>query len=126
MSDIIETKTPLKPEDFPSVSPETIQDANAVIEADKLAKRKEREAKINARIEELKSFEGKTFARNDGTGLPVKVLKYAGMFLKEGRMIYTFEAETPGHAAWKPSATDFLAEYHVIETAATETEVEPY
>jgi len=92
----------------------------------KLQQRKEREAKINARIEELKTFEGKTFVRNDGTGLPVIVKKYAGMFLKEGRMIYTFEVETPGHAAWKPSATDFLAEYHVIESAATATEVEPY
>ena len=89
------------------------------------AERKEREAKINARIEELKSYEGKTFVRNDGAGLPVKVLKYAGMFLKEGRMIYTFLAEINGHAVWNPPATDFLENYHVIEVKETENSNEP-
>lgn len=91
------------------------------------AKRKAREEIINARIAELKKSEGKWYARNDGTGLPTLVKKYAGIYIKDGIGIYTFEVEIPGHAAWKPSATDFLAEHHEVGApAATETSDLPH
>ena len=87
--------------------------------------RKDKEAKINARIAELKLCEGKTYHRNDHTGNPVKVIKYAGIFIKDGVGIYTFAVESKGHAAWNTAATEFLATHHVVETAETETSNEP-
>ena|ERR1035437_6685907 len=88
--------------------------------------RKDKEAKINARIAELKLCEGKTFHRNDGHGHPVKVIKYAGIFVKDGVGIYTFAVEVRGHAAWNAGATDFLATHHVVETPAeTTTSTDP-
>jgi hypothetical protein len=87
--------------------------------------RKEKEARINARIAELKLCEGKTFHRNDGKGLPVKVLKYAGIFIKDGVGIYTLSVEIPGHARWNAPATEFLSEHHAIETTKTEANSEP-
>jgi hypothetical protein len=94
--------------------------------AEQLAEqRKAKEAKINARIDELKQCEGKTFVRNDGTGLPVKVLKYAGIYIKDGVGIYTFSVESSGHAKWNAPATEFLANYRAIDTAKTETSNEP-
>jgi hypothetical protein len=98
----------------------------AVQKADADAKAAAKKAladKIAARVVELKTFEGKTFARNDGTGLPTKVVKYAGILTDaKGGSYYAFTVEIPGHARWNPSATDFLNEYHVIEVAA-ETEI---
>lgn len=87
--------------------------------------RKEKEARINARIAELKLCEGKTFHRNDGKGLPVKVLKYAGIFIKDSVGIYTFAVESTGHARWNAPATDFLATHHVVETPEIATSDEP-
>ena len=93
---------------------------------DQLAEqRKAKEAKINARIEELKQCEGKTFIANDGSGLPVTVLKYAGIYIKDGVGIYTFSVESNGHAKWNAPATEFLANYRAIETPKTETSDEP-
>lgn len=92
----------------------------------KAAERKAREEKINARIAELKTYEGKYFMRKDGVGLPIKVEKYAGIFIKDGVATYTFTVETTGHARWNPSATDFLAEHDEIKApAATATNDEP-
>jgi hypothetical protein len=96
------------------------------LSADELAaQRKEKEAKINARIAELKTYEGKTFLANDGKGLPVKVIKYAGIFIKDGVGIYSFTVEIPGHARWNAAATDFLAAYSVVEAESTATVTEP-
>lgn len=89
---------------------------------DKLAREAAAKAladKIAARIAELKTFEGKTFVRNDGKGLPITVIKYAGIFSwPTGGTYYAFTVEIPGHARWNPSATDFLNEHHVIEVPA--------
>ena len=87
--------------------------------------RAEKAAKIEARITELKQSEGKWYVRKDGKGLPTKVIKYAGIFVKDGVGFYTFAVETPGHASWNAPATDFLAAH--IETAAptTATQDEP-
>ena len=128
MSDNIEEiKPPLEPENFPSIAPEVIGDANAAIAAEKLQKetdaKKALADKIAARVAELKLCEGKTFARNDGTGLSVKIIKYIGILPDaKGGSYYAFTVEIPGHARWNPSATDFLNEYHAIEVAA-ETEI---
>ena len=79
------------------------------------AKRKLREDAINARVSELQSCEGKWFARNDGSGLPTLVKKYSGIHVIGGIATYIFSVEIPGHAAWMPSATDFLAEHTLID-----------
>ena len=82
------------------------------------AERQKRADAINARVAELKKFEGKTFARNDGKGLPIKVKRYAGIFQNsDGVMVFTFAVESKGHAAWNAPATDFLANHHEIEPA---------
>lgn len=113
MTNDIETET------APVAAPAPIE-----TEADaKAAAKKALADKIAARVEELKTFEGKTFARNDGIGLPAKVVKYAGILTApDGSSYYAFTVEIAGHARWNPSATDFLNEYHVIEVPA-ETEI---
>jgi hypothetical protein len=85
-------------------------------------KRAERQAIIDAKVAELKGYEGKTFARNDGTGGPVKVLKYMGIHVNvnKGYAEYMFNVERTGHYNANLGATDFLAEHHVIETLAVE------
>lgn len=82
---------------------------------EQLAARKSREDAINARIAELTACEGKWFGRNDGTGLPTLVKKYSGIHVIGGIATYIFSVEIPGHAAWMPSATDFLAENHLLD-----------
>jgi len=79
------------------------------------AERQKRADAINARVAELKKFEGKTFARNDGKGLPVKVEKYAGICVIGGVATYMFVVEIKGHAVWNEPATAFLENYHVVE-----------
>ena len=92
--------------------------------------RKAREDAINARIAGLKANEGKWFVRKDGKSLPILVKKYAGLFQSaDGRMVYTFSVEIPGHAAWNPGATDFLEEHVLLDpqpAAATETPELPH
>lgn len=137
MSDTIEKEVPvnlsaadLTASEFPSIKPEIIDDANVVIAAEKLKRETAAKAladKIAARVTELKTYEGKTFARNDGSGLPVKVLGYIGI-LKDGSggSYYAFTVEIKGHTRWNPPANDFLNQYHVIETEVqTETNQEP-
>ena len=100
---------------------ETIAPTAEQVAAD--AARAERAKAIDARVSELKSFEGKTFIKNDGTGLPTKVLKYIGIHVipARGRAEYLFSIEVTGHYTANVSATDFLADYHVTETpVATE------
>ena len=79
------------------------------------ASRKAREDAINARVAELKKCEGNWYARNDGTGMPTIVKKYAGIHVINGNATYIFSVEIPGHAAWNPSATDFLAEHTLLD-----------
>ena len=90
------------------------------------AARAERAKAIDARVAELKSFEGKTFAKNDGTGLPVLVNKYIGIHICGGVATYLFNVEVRGHYNANVSATDFLAEHHVIETPVAATEPLPH
>ena len=100
---------------------ETIEPTPEQVAAD--AARAERAKAIDARVAELKTYEGKTFVKNDGTGLPTKVVKYIGIHVipARGRAEYLFSVEVPGHYAANVSATDFLADYHAIETpVATE------
>ena len=69
---------------------------------------------FEARVAEFKTFEGKLFLKNDGTGHPVRVEKYAGVGMKDGVSIHVFQVE--GHEArWTPPATQFLADYHEVE-----------
>jgi hypothetical protein len=92
------------------------------LSADELAaQRKEKEAKINARIAELKTYEGKTFVRNDGKGLPIIVKKYAGIFVSGGQSAYVFAVESSGHAAWHAAATDFLENHTAVEAEQLKT-----
>ena len=77
--------------------------------------RKDKEAKINARIAELKLCEGKWFVKNDGSGKPTRVNKYAGIHVVNGIATYFLSVEVPGHAAGNPPATDFLDEYHLLD-----------
>jgi len=92
------------------------------------ADRAERAKVIDARVAELKAFEGKTFAKNDGTGMPVLVNKYIGIHIipSRGRAEYVFNVEVKGHYNANVSATDFLAEHHVIETPVAATEPLPH
>ena len=93
---------------------------------DVAAARAAKAAKIEARIAELKQSEGKWYVRKDGKGLPTKVVKYAGIFIKDGVGIYTFAVETPGHASWNAPATDFLAAHNETSApASTATADEP-
>ena len=78
------------------------------------ADRKAKQEKIDARISELRACEGKTYIQNDGQGPLKKVNKYAGIFPKDGALIYTFEVEIAGHAVWNAPATEFLANHHVV------------
>ncbi len=91
---------------------------------DQIAERQKRADIINAKIAELRQFEGKTFERNDGKGLPIKVVRYAGIFQDANRaMVYTFSVETKGHAAWNAPASEFLANHHVVETTEANSAV---
>jgi hypothetical protein len=101
------------------IKPESVTQTDPTTQA-AVDDRKVREARINARIEDLKSYEGKWFARNDGSGHPIQVLKYAGIAVKDGQAEYTFLAETL-YARWTPPATKFLEEHHVIAAPATAT-----
>ena len=93
---------------------------------DVAAERAAKAAKIEARIAQLKTSEGKWYARKDGKGLPTVVKKYAGIFVKDGVGIFTFAVETPGHGAWNAPATDFLAAHDEIPApTATATADEP-
>jgi hypothetical protein len=129
MSETIETPTAPEAAPISTPAPEvkapTPEEAAVIQKAKDAEARKAKEARINARIAELTALAGKTFARNDGVGLPVNVLKYAGIFIKDGIGIYTLAVETPGHAKWNAPATEFLANYHVIETPKTATSDEP-
>jgi hypothetical protein len=88
--------------------------------------RKAKQDRIDARIAELKLCEGKIYIQNDGQG-PLKTIKrYAGIFPKDGALIYTFEVEVNGHANWNAPATEFLDSHHVVEVKpVTETSNEP-
>ena len=79
------------------------------------ASRKAREDAINARVSELVANEGKWFVRNDGMGQPTLVKKYIGIHILGGVATYVYSVEIPGHAAWNPSATDFLKSYTLLD-----------
>lgn len=75
--------------------------------------------RINSKIAELTALEGKWFANNDGRGLPVKVVKYAGIFKDgDGGLVYTLTVESTGHARWNPPASDFLKNFHEVTAPA--------
>lgn len=69
---------------------------------------------VEKRVAELKSYEGKTFMRNDGVGSPIKILGYAGVGVNNGVSFHMFQAETHG-ARWTPPCTQFLADHHEVE-----------
>ena len=80
-----------------------------------LAKAQEAQNKINARIEELKQYVGKTFKRKDGTypHQTIKILRYEGLGTLAGGVIaylYRVESKNPG-GVWTPPATKFLEEH---------------
>ena len=105
---------------------ETIEPTPEQVAAD--AARAERAKAIDSRVAELKTYEGKTFVKNDGTGLPVLVNRYIGIHITpaRGRAEYLFNVEVKGHYNGNVSATDFLAEHHAVETSTTTTEPLPH
>ena len=88
----------------------------------------EQQKALQARIAELKTYEGKTFKRKDGTGpQSVTIVKYAGIGVRDGVSSHAFlvESKNPG-ARWTPQATQFLAEHNEVPAAeikSTEQEV---
>lgn len=80
----------------------------------------EAQKKVAARIAELKQCEGKTYARNDGTGSTVKVIQYDGIKQKSGVSAHTFLVEGLD-SRWTPPATEFLAQWHEVPAAAQPT-----
>jgi hypothetical protein len=81
--------------------------------------------KTQARVKELKQFEGKTFVRKDGKfpNQRITVIRYAGIATLNGGVLahlFEVEAKNPG-AIWTPPATAFLEEHEVIEETAAET-----
>ena len=98
---------------FKSMATELTDEQKAAIAAS--------QAKTAARVAELKTYEGKTFKLKGDTGpTTYRVLRYAGIGIKNGISAHTFEVErkNPG-AIWTPAATQFLAEHE--EITATET-----
>lgn len=97
------------------------------MQSDALEKAKEQQAKIDARIKELKTYEGKTFEPNvPNPRFPnqtIKILKYEGVgTLAGGIMTHLFrvESKNPG-AIWTPPATKFLEEHHEVEVKSKTT-----
>ena len=104
--------------------------------ADKLAREAAAKAladKIAARIAELKTFEGKTFKRNDGKERPIKVLSYGGTRIhqefKNGKPFsiesHVFKVESHDGRTWTPPATQFLNEHTEVEIQKDENTNEP-
>ena len=76
---------------------------------------------IQAKIAELKTFEGKYFQlKNAGNSTLVKVIKYDGVKVKAGIQSHTFVVESFG-ARWTPAATQFLEDYEVVESPEEKT-----
>ena len=75
--------------------------------------------KLQARIDELKAFSGKTFKRKDGKNphQAIKVTHYAGIAeLADGVRAHIFHVESKNpDMAWTPIASKFLEEHEEVE-----------
>ncbi len=93
-------------------------------QSETLSKAKEAQDKIAARVEELKTYEGKTFARKDGIGKATfKVIRYEGIGkLLNGDLAHLFRVESKNpNSIWTPPATQFLLDHEEIEVKENET-----
>lgn len=78
--------------------------------------RKEAQAKLDARILELKGYAGKYFKRKGDTGPQTfEVIAYAGIqtTAKGKAHLFQVEGRNPG-TRWTPIASEFLNEYEEI------------
>jgi hypothetical protein len=79
---------------------------------------KEQKEKLQARIDELKSFEGKTFIKKGSDGKTTfVVLKYEGIgTIRNGVQAHLFRVESrnPG-SIWTPVASEFLNDYEEVQ-----------
>ena len=78
--------------------------------------------KLAARVAELKGYVGKTFAPNEPNerypNQIVKILEYVGIAtVASGQSAHIFRAESKSpNMIWTPPATEFLANYHEVQT----------
>jgi len=91
--------------------------------AENLRLAEEANKKTQARIAELKTFEGKTFRRKDGVNpnQTIKIVRYEGIGTLQGGILahlFRVESKNPG-AIWTPPATQFLDEHEEIQQSET-------
>ena len=79
---------------------------------------KENRDKLEARIAELKTYEGKTFIKKGSDGKTTfKVLRYEGIAVIRGGVqahLFRVESRNPG-SIWTPVASEFLNDYEEIQ-----------
>jgi len=92
--------------------------------AEAFAKATEARQKLEARIAELKTCEGKTFIKKGSDGKTTfNVLKYEGIGTIRGGVqahLLRVESRNPG-SIWTPVASEFLNDYEEIEVKETAT-----
>ena len=90
--------------------------------ADNLAKAKEAQAALSARIDELKSNVGKTFKPQGESETRIKVIEYAGVHKLNGQPAHMFAVDSKKpQAHYLVGATKFLETHEVVEVKETAT-----
>ncbi len=74
---------------------------------------------LEARIAELKTYEGKTFIKKNSDGKQAfKVIRYDGIHSIRGGIrahVFLVEASGPGGYPWRPVAAEFLNDYEEVQ-----------